>query len=169
MNCQRLETLWVPYLDGELPAGQQKAVAAHLAACVSCAERVKGFAEVSGLLEQWPGIEPSPWFNTRLQQRLAQETTSAGWLRNGFLRLIAPPLHNPILAMTMLVVVCLAVILTTYSPAPPEQLASEQPSVTVALASGLDEVSLYRNLPVLEDWEMLRNFEVLQELESKNP
>jgi hypothetical protein len=80
-----------------------------------------------------------------------------------------------VFAIALLAVVALGAALIGYSPRSsqtPSAAASaagdiEAPPVVVALASGsVDEVALYRDLPVLEDWEVLRNFEVLQELSS---
>ncbi len=164
MNCKDYETLWIPYLDGKLAPGPRETVELHLSACAVCADRVKGFSEVFGMLGEWPGIEPSPSFNARLEQRLAQEAKAAsGW------EVLLWPVRQPVLAVAMLAVISLAVVLLRYSPAPPE-IATSQPNqpVEATLVSEVDEMALYRNLHVLEDWEVLRNFEVLQELSSAN-
>ena len=51
-------------------------------------------------------------------------------------------------------------VLVGYSPSTGERLASRELQPMVAsMAIEMDEL-----VPVLEDWELLRNFEVLQEL-----
>jgi len=164
MTCQQIESFLLPYLDGKLSAHQQRLVEAHLQACALCGERVKGFADVSGLLEEWAAVEPSPFFNTRLEQRLAEEAASGGGWKNWLRRLALLPIPNPVFAMALLIVVSMATVLLQHSTAPTQELASQQTRVETAALSGEDEVFLYRDLAVLEDWEVLRNFDVLQEL-----
>ena len=142
----------------------------HLANCASCAERVHGFSAVSSLLGEWKDIEPSPWFDTRLEQRLAQEKIVSGWLGRWLRPIWQVPLRFPAAVLAVLVLVSVIVIRTGYLPSPEQETASEPraPVVTVT-AANVDEVALYQSLPVLENWEMLRNFEVLQELGSATP
>lgn len=170
MTCQQIESLLIPYLDGKLSFRYRQGVELHLNACSSCAERGKGFSEVSGLLEEWKGIEPSAYFNARLEQRIAQETVAASGWENWLRQLAILPAGNPVFAIAMLVVISIAVVLVNHSPAPRQTLASQQsPPVVAASMSGDDEVALYRNMAVLEDFEVLRNFDVLQELSSTQP
>ena len=170
MKCKEMESRAIPYLDGKLAPRQREAVELHLRSCSSCAERIRGFSEVSGLLHEWEGMELSPFFNARWERLLEQDAASAGWWESLFRRLAPLPPGSPIFAVALLAVISLAVVLVRYPPAPPERLASPEPSpAVVSLASGVDELTLYRALPVLEDWDVLRNFEVLQELSSRNP
>ena len=170
MKCKQAESRLVPYLDGKLSPRQREEMELHLRGCSSCTVRVKGFSEVFGLLNAWEEIEPSPSFDARLAQYIEQAPVSAGWWDNLLGRLANLPLGKPAFAAAMLAVVCLAAVLVGYSPAPPETLVSQQqqPAATVT-AQGIDEFALYRNLPVLEDWDLLRDFEVLQVLSSTNP
>lgn len=169
MTCQQIETLLIPHLDGKLSLRHKHEVEQHLEACSSCAARVRDFAEVSGLLDEWKGIEPSAFFNARLEQRIAAEAAATGWWGGWFQRLVLAPLGNPALAVALLAIVSFGIVFLRYSPAPPQTLATPEPPVVAAAISGEDELALYRNLAVLEDWEVLRNFEVLQELSSTHP
>ena len=160
MKCNEAEGFLIPFLDGKLAPRERAEVEFHLRACSSCAERAAGFTEVSGLLDAWEGIEPSPFFNARLERRIEQDAVSAGWLAGLGSALRNLPLGRPAFATAMVAMIFLAVVLVGYSPSTGESLAgrTQQPMVA-SMAIEMDEM-----VPVLEDWELLRNFEVLQEL-----
>ena len=170
MNCEQMEGRLIAYLDGKLSPREREAVKLHAQSCSSCAERISGFTEVFGLLDDWKGIEPSPAFAARLEQRLQQEPAASSWWAILFPRLAPLTLGNPVFAIALLVVVSLAAVLIGYSPDTPRTLASQQshPFAT-SVAAQVDDLTLYRDLPVLEDLDVLGNFEVLQELNSSNP
>ncbi|MCH8267000.1 MAG: zf-HC2 domain-containing protein [Acidobacteria bacterium] len=160
MKCKEAEGFLIPYMDEKLAPRERAEVDLHLRACSSCAERAKGFTEVSGLLDAWEGIEPSPFFNARLERRIEQDAVSAGWLAGLGSALRNLPLGRPAFATAMVAVIFLAVVLVGYSPSTGESLAGrEQQQMVASMAIEMDEL-----VPVLEDWELLRNFEVLQEL-----
>jgi hypothetical protein len=54
----------------------------HLESCATCAEELKAMRATMALLDEWQTPEPSPYFDTRLQARLREETPKpeAGWL-----------------------------------------------------------------------------------------
>jgi hypothetical protein len=80
------------------------------------------------------------------------------------------PSAGPALAGAVLAVVLAAVVLVRYDPSSFSAPATEPAPTPLALISAsTDELALYQDLPVLEDWEMLSNFEVLQELNGKTP
>ena len=161
MKCNEAEGFLIPYMDGRLSPRERAQAEMHLQGCSSCAERAKGFTEVYGLLDAWEGIEPSPFFNTRLERRIEQDSVSAGWLEALWSGLQGLPLGRPAFAAaSMVAMICLAVVLMSYSPPSGERLAAagQQPMVA-SMVGEMDEL-----VPVLEDWDLLRNFEVLQEL-----
>jgi anti-sigma factor RsiW len=168
MKCQQIETHLMDYIEGTLPPADRKLVELHAHTCSLCAERIQGFAGVSALLDSWESVEVSPAFNLRLQQRLREEPAAhwwnGGW--SGFLpRLMAVPLASPVFAVALFLMVSVAAVMLRYSPTEPQTLArQESPFVQTVAASGVDDISLYRNLPMLEDMDVLRNFDVLQEL-----
>ena len=160
MKCNEAEGFLIPYMDGKLAPRERVEVEMHLQGCSSCAERAKGFTEVSGLLDAWEGIEPSPFFDVRLERRIKQGSHSAGWLETLWSGLQSLPLGRPAFAAAMVAVIFLAVVLVGYSPSTSESLAGrEQQPMVASLAGEMDYL-----VPVLEDWDLLRNFEVVQEL-----
>jgi len=80
------------------------------------------------------------------------------------------PVSRPAVASAMLAVTLFAVIVVRYLPTAPDisQIPSVNPAV-VTVGDANDELALYQDLPVLENWELLSNFEVLQELETTRP
>jgi len=172
MKCNELETNAIAYIDGKLPPPQRDAVEAHLAVCAACRERVHGFTQVMGLLDEWPAVQPSPFFQTRLAARLQEEPASRSWWSSLWQKADFRPAAGSFVAVALAVVVTVAVAVLRYSPAPaPLDAAGGADSQAVAVASA-DDLPLYQDLqdlPLLEDYEVLRNFEVLQVLNSPNP
>jgi anti-sigma factor RsiW len=171
MKCNELEVYGLDYLDGTLGRQEREAVELHLSACAACAERVRGFREVNRLLDAWEGIQPSPSFSARLQQRiLAQPSASHRWLDWLALPFLQRPYAKPALAGIVLGMLLAAVALVRYFPSTPADLTAPQaPRMVATISDGTDELALYQDLAVLEDWELLTNFEVLQELNRTTP
>jgi len=174
MKCKELESNAIEYLDGKLAPAQRSAVEAHLAVCAACRERVHGFTQVMGLLDEWQSVQPSPFFQTRLATRLKEEAASpSGWARLCELYAFRPAAAS-LFAAALAVVMTVAVAVLRYSPAPLDDASGNTAgttgsrAVTVAVTAG-DELPLYQDLPLLEDYEVLRNFEVLQVLSTPNP
>ena len=172
MNCRAIETHAVDYLDGKLSRADGKAVELHLAACASCAERLRGFSEVNRLLDGWEAIRPSASFNARLEQRiLTHPELESGWWERFSLGFRLFPFAKPALAGVVLGIMIFAVIVARYSPASFDTVSSDSATtpVVATVSSGNDELVLYQDLPVLENLDLLSNFEVLQELKTPTP
>jgi len=168
MKCNELESTAIAYVDGKLAPPERDAVEAHLAVCAACRERVHGFTQVMGLLDEWPVVQPSPFFETRLAARLQEEPASQSWWSSLWQTLDFRPTGS-LAAVALAVVVTVAVAVLRYSPAPsPLDATGGVDSQAVAVASG-DDLPLYQDLPLLEDYEVLRNFDVLQVLNSPTP
>lgn len=147
MTCGKLETLWLPYLDGRLSSQERSILETHLAGCAACAARLEGFRLVSGALESWEAPAPSPWFDARLRHRIAADSATrglAGWLGA---RLPSFPLSVAALLFLAALVVWSG---GTQHALPPEQLVD---------ASKMEEL-----LHVMDEVELLNDFEVLGEL-----
>ncbi len=166
MKCKQLESTAMAYLDGKLSARQRETVESHLEGCSACRERIQGLSGVMGLLGEWEDIRPSPSFNTRLAQRIEQAGAPERWWESLQTWPLFRPLAKPLFATALVAVVALAVVLLRYSSAPLETMTQEPslPMVAAVSAVGTDDLTLYSKMPILEDWDILRNFEVLQEL-----
>ena len=114
MKCTELETNAIAYLDGKLSARQRETMDRHLAGCSACRERVQGFLQVMGLLDEWEAIQPSPFFSTRLAARREEEAAARGWRETLWRRWLPWPVPGSVFAVAMAIVVTLAVVLVRF-------------------------------------------------------
>jgi anti-sigma factor ChrR (cupin superfamily) len=139
-----MESKILPYVDGRLKASEQREVETHLAKCAACRVRVNEFRAVSGLLEELPQIEPSGAFDARVRARVAAEPVKQSWWA-----WLAP---SPRVAFAASMLLFATVWLGsrtgnnpgTVPPDNPDQMASD--------------------MPVLENYDVLSNFEALTDL-----
>jgi anti-sigma factor RsiW len=143
-----METRLLGYIDGRLKEKEQREMEKHLAACPACTVRVNEFRSVSSLLDELPQIEPSAAFDIRLQARIVAEPVKQEW----WSWLGAAP--RVLVAASMLLV---ATVWVGHRPADSANMAS---------SNGGDENQIMQDqdLPVLENYDVLANFEPLTEL-----
>jgi anti-sigma factor RsiW len=131
-----MESKILGYVDGRLKESERLEVEKHLAACAGCRLRVNEFRAVSGLLDELPMIEPSRAFDLRVHARVAAEPVKQSWWA-WFM-----PAPRVAIAASMLLLASLWI--GTRSNNPP-QIAQE-------------------DIPVLENLDVLSNFDLLTEL-----
>ena len=148
MSCSRMEKQMLPYVDGRLKAGEQREVETHLAACAACRVRVNEFRAVSGLLDELPQIEPSGAFDARVRARVAAEPVKQSWWA------VFAPSPRAAFAASMLL---LATIWVGSRPAATNSVDSPNVAVNPSNINPSD-------LPVLENYDILANFEPLEDL-----
>jgi anti-sigma factor RsiW len=144
MSCNRIESKILAYVDGRLKASERRDVETHLAACAACRVRVNEFRAVSGLLDELPQIEPSGAFDARVRARVAAEPARRSWWA-----WLAPSPRVAFAASALL----LAIVWIGSRP-------SDHP-VNVA---NVDDAQVMNDLPVLENYDVLSNFEPLTDL-----
>ena len=144
MSCERMESRILGYVDGRLKASERLEVEKHIANCAPCRLRVEEFSAVSGLLDDLPLIEPSPEFDTRVHALVAAEPApkASWWAWLHFSPRIA-------LAASFLLVMALYLGYRT------DTRRAEPP---------IDDQAMMQDLPVLEDHDVLQNFEPLKTL-----
>ena len=147
MSCSRMEKQMLPYVDGRLKVSEQREVEAHLAGCAACRVRVNEFRAVSGLLDELPQIEPSGAFDARVRARVAAEPVKQSWW------VVFMPSPRAAFAASLLL---LATIWIGSRPVNP--VNTNNPAGTSAQAIDPND------LPVLENYDVLANFEPLTEL-----
>jgi anti-sigma factor RsiW len=147
MSCGRMEKLILPYVDGRLKVSEQRDVEEHLANCAACRLRVTEFRAVSGLIDELPQIEPSEAFDLRVHALVAAEPVRKGWWR-----WYVP---SPRVAFAAAALV-LAMVWFGSKP------VLNQTQTPVAAISPDD-------LPVLENYDVISNFEPLAELPAAEP
>jgi anti-sigma factor RsiW len=142
MNCQKMETQMIAWLDGKATETERREVELHLIACSDCRARAEEFRRVWNVLDEAPAIEPSRGFDAQVRQRVAAEPRPGlfAWL------------PQPRFALATAALIALAIWLSAVPP-------------TVEVAQTPDEeFQMIQNLPVLEDYEVLANFEPLDQL-----
>jgi anti-sigma factor RsiW len=143
-----MESRILSFVDGRLKERERLDVEKHLAACAPCRVRVEEFRAVSGLLDELPVIEPSPEFDTRVRALVAAEPVKQNWWAW---------LHvSPRVAFAASLLLLAAIWLGYYQRQPVSPLPWNNPVVA-------DE-QMMQDLPVLEDHDVLSNFEPLKEL-----
>ncbi len=145
MSCNRIESRILPYVDGRLKLSEQRKVEAHLAACPGCRVRVNEFRAVAGLLDELPQIQPSGAFDARVRARVAAEPARRSWWA------WFAPSPRVAFAASMLLVA------TIWIGSRPAGDATDP-------NSGVDEAQIANDLPVLENFDVLSNFEPLTDL-----
>ena len=146
MSCEKMASRIMGYLDGRLNESERLEVEKHLASCAPCSVRVNEFRAVSGLLDELPVIEPSPEFDVRVRARVAAEPVKESWW--AWLR-VSPRVA---FAASMLLLAAAWMGYTSRNMiAPPIDMQQA-------------DAQMMQDLPVLEDNDVLSNFEPLKDL-----
>lgn len=74
MDCKQLQQCIDDYLDGVLPAGEQRLAETHLAGCVDCQGQLNQIQELRHALRALPVPPPSPDFTRRVLVKARQQT-----------------------------------------------------------------------------------------------
>jgi anti-sigma factor RsiW len=153
-QCAALESKLVEYLDGRARPAERHAVEQHLSGCASCRSRVEEFGALWSALDDLPAISPSPAFDASLRARIAAEPMR---------RSLWDWLPSPRLAFAVTALVTLSVWLSSaprrgINPSIPSQAAlAEQVSTE-------SDFGMIRDLPVLENFDVVSKFDALSEL-----
>ena len=80
MTCQNFrENLW-GYHYRQIPDDLARSMRSHLETCSACSAELQQFKQVDGALDGFAAIEPSPYFDQKLNARLNEaERGSSGW------------------------------------------------------------------------------------------
>jgi hypothetical protein len=148
MSCSRIEKQMMPYVDGRLKLSEQQQVEAHLAGCAACRVRVNEFRAVSGLLDELPQIEPSGAFDARVRALVAAEPVKQSWWA------VFAPSPRAAFAASLLL------LATIWIGSRPSNMNMTNGGVNGTTAQSIDP----NDLPVLENYDILANFEPLTEL-----
>jgi anti-sigma factor RsiW len=147
-NCAGMEEKLVEYLDGRAKPAQRRAVEDHLAVCSDCRNRAEDFRALFGALDDLPVITPSPWFDASLRARITAEAGQPGfwaWI------------PSPRLAVAITALVAISVWLASMPRIPNKNSATTHVPAEA-------EFGMIRDLPVLENYEVISKFDALSEL-----
>ena len=152
MNCGHTEKKLVAYLDGKLHTAERRQFEAHLAVCAACRERAEGFRSVWDVLAELPALAPSPAFDASVRARVEQEPRRAG-----FWSWIVP---SPRMAFAATALLIASIWLSSF---PPARVPVTHPA-GAAIQNTEAEFGMIKDLPVLEDYDVLTSFDALSEL-----
>ena len=83
MTCQKVrENLW-DYHHGQVSGETAHSVRSHLETCSDCAAELQLFKQVDGALDGLAVMEPSPYFDQKLNAKLDEAETRVFWLGMG--------------------------------------------------------------------------------------
>jgi anti-sigma factor RsiW len=173
MKCYDREKLF-SFVHQMLKPEETEAVRSHLAECTQCQQVVEEYRKLDGTLDGWAIAEPSPWFDARVQARVAASgKEKSGFLGIGRVRVLAVS----VLSMVLIVAGFIAFHQRQARQAPGTVAGPSSPQVsqTGARSAGATEAQVQslsaeqqlkmdENLSVLEDYDLLANFDVLSEL-----
>ena len=72
MNCKNVKRNLVSFLEKKLLEEQRVEMEKHLKICPDCSHLLEEFSQLWGALERREKIQPSPYFWTRLKQRIIE-------------------------------------------------------------------------------------------------
>jgi anti-sigma-K factor RskA len=154
MDCTKVQELMLDMMNGgSAPAD----LSAHVTICADCNKLWQAMQASSAALDEWTAPEPSPYFNTRFQARLAEVKREQaapagifGWFSHSVWR--------PALAGAMTLAVAAAVGLYVHPTSQPANVAGQaQVSPAVNDLQKLDK-----------DEDMYADFEMLDDLQTSN-
>jgi anti-sigma factor RsiW len=155
MNCEKLETKWIAYFDGKASAAERRDVETHLDACGACAQRAAEYRALWGVLEELPAIAPSASFDAAVRARVAAEVPARSpW------RWIVP---SPRLAFAVSCLLLLSVWFAS-RPTQVEPLPVASATAVTTQASSEADFRMINDLPELENYDVLTNFDALSDL-----
>jgi predicted anti-sigma-YlaC factor YlaD len=149
-----------------LDAPAEAQARAHVSECEACREVVESYQRLEGVLEEWRPVEPTPWFDAKVRAAAASRRPA----RRPFFGFEWARWLSPAFVATMVVA---GVLIVRNHARPPASIPKVEPSAAQAATTPLpgaaqateadQELMLYRNLPVLEDYDVLSNLDVLSE------
>jgi anti-sigma factor RsiW len=146
--CAGMEDKLVVYVDGRANPAERRAVEEHLAACSGCRNRAEDFRALWGALDDLPAISPSAAFDASLRARIAAEPAHRGlwaWL------------PSPRFAFAVTALVAMSVWMASMP-----RTAENDTAMTGAQLEA--DFGMIRDLPVLENYDVLSKFDALSEL-----
>lgn len=165
------EENFIEYLDRRAAPEARTRLEAHLAECADCRRQLEALRALASVLEEWTPAPVSPGFEARLHARLADERAAPrGWF------VLRPAFGLGLAAMAALAVAVMlwqpletdVVQVKPQSPAAttsgPESVAPQvSPAGTKTSSSETEELAVLENSVLLNDYELLEQFDVLFE------
>jgi anti-sigma factor RsiW len=159
-KCASIEGKLVAYLDGRAQPAERHAVEKHLLVCEACHTRADEFRALWGALGDLPEIAPSSSFDAALRARIAAEPE-----RRSFWHLMP----SPRLAFAVVALVTISAWLSSSPRVKRAPTSASNISRSVEQVSTDSDFGMIRDLPVLENYEVVSKFDALSELNVPPP
>ena len=89
-KCQDVQTELEAFLSGETDELRKSEIRDHLHDCQNCSQALERLTNLSGVLDSWQALEPSPLMYEKLKTRMKAHTSfGAGTFRNPLVRKVA--------------------------------------------------------------------------------
>src|SRR5215472_17068413 len=167
-TCLKREDIFA-LSQGMLTEREANDAQAHLEGCANCRNVFEGYLRLDSMLEGWaPAAEPSPRFDARLRAALAAPQPASA--SPGF-RMWSLTWTRWLALAALAAMLGAGAVVTRHNlrsqhqrsaPAPVQVAQTQRPPAVASEAA--QELKMYQNLPVLEDYDMLANFDVISEL-----
>jgi anti-sigma factor RsiW len=154
-KCASIESKLIVYLDGRAQPAERHAVEQHLSICAACRSRAEEFRVLCGALDDLPSISPSPSFDAALRARIAAEPE-----RRSFWQLMP----SPRLAFAVTALVVMSVWLSSSPRVKVSPTQTSELNRFAQQASVDSDFGMIRDLPVLENFDVISKFDALSEL-----
>ena len=177
MKCIEREKLFL-FLHQMLEPDEADRVRHHVAGCDDCARAAEEYRRLDSALDDWNTAEPSPWFESRVRALVAaSERRYSGFFRSGRVRMLAA-------GVAALALILVAVVVFNHQKVAEinQPLSSFERPTTIIPGGRVpttaevarkplppeEQLKMDENLSVLEDYEVVANFDALSELPQAN-
>ena len=177
MKCIEREKLFL-FTHGMLGPHEADRMRRHVAGCSECARAAEEYRRLDSSLDDWNTAEPSPWFDAKVRARVAaSKNGESRFWGFGRLRALAAGVAAVVLIMAGVVVFNHHKVAEINQPAASQQqtvatsMEPQNPKNIEALKKPLpadEQLKMDENLSVLEDYEVVANFDALSELPQAN-
>ena len=173
MTCRERENLFL-LIHQMLGPDESERMRRHLANCAECARAVDEYGKLDSALDNWVAAEPSPWFDARVRARIEASARKKSWFSGfGRLRALAAGVAAIVMIMAAVVVFNHQKVAEINQPLSSKQQPAaisagpRSPATTAAARKPLppeEQLKMDENLSVLEDYDVVANFDALSEL-----
>jgi hypothetical protein len=177
MKCHDRKKLFL-FVQQMLEPGEADRVRRHVAGCAECAHVAEEYRQLDAALDDWRTAEPSPWFDAKVRARVpASERKNSRFFGFGKARALAAGVAAMVLILAVVVVFNHRKVAEINQPPSSQQQSiataatPQVPAATGAAQQPLlaeEQLKMDENLSLLEDYEVVANFDALSELPQAN-
>jgi hypothetical protein len=177
MKCQSREKLFL-FAQQMMGPEEYERMRRHLAGCAECTRAVEEFRKLDSALDDWAVAEPSPWFDAKVRAKIgASGQKKSVFFGFGRFRALVAGVALTVLIVAAVVVFNHQKVAENNQPAIAQQepvaapTQPQTPATTEAVRKPLppaEQLKMDENLSVLEDYEVVANFDALSELPQAN-